>query len=96
VNKRFRESKKAPTQTQNLLLFPSLAPQSYIIYSQSIRSLVPEAGMMDGSTSAAAREDTAMYHSAGKDNRAKEAAELCGGQKSQGNSPLVEKYTALP
>lgn len=51
--------------------------------------------MMDGSTSAAAREDTAMHHSAGKNNRVNKAAGQCGGQESQGNSLLVEKQTAL-
>lgn len=68
---RFRERKQTkqntqPKHTKKLLLFSSLPPQSYIIYSQSIRSLVPVIGMMDGSTSAAARGDTAMHHSAGK------------------------------
>lgn len=54
-------------------------------------SLVPVIGMMDGSTSAAAREDTAMYHSTGKNNITNEAAGQCGGQKSWGNSLLVGK-----
>lgn len=88
---------KTKQNTQkNLLLFSSLPPQSYIIYSQSIRSLVPVIGMMDGSTSAAAREDTAMHHSAGKNNGVNKAAGQCGGQESQGNSLLVGKnQTAL-
>lgn len=44
----------------------SVFPHSFIIYSQSIRSLAATIGMMDGSTSAAAKEDTAMHHSIGK------------------------------
>lgn len=47
-------------------------------------SLVPVIGMMDGSTSAAAREDTLLYHSTGKNNSTNEAAGQCGGQKSWG------------